>query len=61
MTSLRAATSRRTESPDGTRVEVEHRNLERHGEGWEACARLSAARTAGRSTCSGTPKLLAED
>jgi uncharacterized protein YndB with AHSA1/START domain len=25
-----------SEAPDRTRVEVEHRNLERHGEGWEA-------------------------
>ena len=24
-----------SESPDRTRVEVEHRNLDRHGEGWE--------------------------
>jgi uncharacterized protein YndB with AHSA1/START domain len=25
-----------SESPDRTRVELEHRNLDRHGEGWEA-------------------------
>jgi uncharacterized protein YndB with AHSA1/START domain len=24
------------ESPERTRVELEHRNLDRHGEGWEA-------------------------
>ena len=24
------------EGPDRTRVELEHRNLDRHGEGWEA-------------------------
>ena len=24
------------EAPDRTRVELEHRNLDRHGEGWEA-------------------------
>lgn len=24
------------ETPDRTRVEIEHRNLDRHGEGWEA-------------------------
>jgi uncharacterized protein YndB with AHSA1/START domain len=28
-----------SEAPDRTRVEVEHRNLDRHGEGWENLAR----------------------
>lgn len=27
-----------SESPDRTRVELEHRNLERHGDGWQAVA-----------------------
>ena len=43
------------ETPERTRVELEHRNLDRHGEGWEGLARVSAAKAGGRSTCSGTP------
>jgi DNA-binding transcriptional ArsR family regulator len=36
-------------APDRTRVELEHRNLERHGEGWEGDARRG--RLAQRPLC----------
>ena len=39
------------EAPDRTRVELEHRHLDRHGPGWEAVAEGIAATRAGRSTC----------
>jgi uncharacterized protein YndB with AHSA1/START domain len=32
-----------SEAPDRTRVEVEHRNLERHGEGWEGMSEAVAS------------------
>jgi len=39
-----------SETPDRTRVELEHRNLDRHGEGWEQ-TRESVAGDGGWSGC----------
>ena len=43
------------EAPERTRVELEHRHLDRHGDGWEGLREGVAAPTAGRSTCGATP------
>ena len=43
------------EAPERTRVELEHRNLDRHGDGWEGVRDGVAATRAGRCTCSATP------
>jgi uncharacterized protein YndB with AHSA1/START domain len=44
-----------SETPERTRLELEHRNLDRHGEGWEVHATPSPATAAGRFTCGATP------
>ena len=46
------------EAPERTRVELEHRNLDRHGPGWEPVRDGSTATPAGRSTWRGSPSKL---
>jgi len=43
------------ETPERTRVELEHRNLGRHGEGWEGMREGVGSEAAGRSTWRGSP------
>jgi uncharacterized protein YndB with AHSA1/START domain len=43
------------EAPQRTRVELEHRNLDRHGPGWQALGEGSPVTKAGRYTRPATP------
>jgi uncharacterized protein YndB with AHSA1/START domain len=40
------------EAPQRTRVELEHRNIDRHGPGWESVRDGSTTKPVGRCTCS---------
>jgi hypothetical protein len=42
-------------SPTRTRVELEHRYIDRHGSGWEAVTSASTGRRASRCIWTGTP------
>lgn len=43
------------EASDRTRVEVEHRHLERHGDGWEGIRDSVGSEVADRAACGGSP------